>query len=167
MLSRRKARITLVEPWFSFMNFMGRQSVNVLFDDTYLYSLQKLGLVDLEGRVSFFFTDEHRLHSGKLCLIILTCIAEVGLTSYLVLANSYKMLSFLPFFPSSWLLGSQSLGEKIFPLCIVCSSPQACNLWEQVLCFLHQCILSVWHMVEAQLVFTAWVNHALRIDNGL
>lgn len=25
-----------------------------------------------------FFTDEHRLHSGKLCLIILTCIAEVG-----------------------------------------------------------------------------------------
>lgn len=83
------------------MNFMGRQSVNVLFDDTYLYSLQKLGLVDLAGRVYFFFTDEHRLHSGKLCLIILTCIAEVGLTSYLVLANSYKMLSFLPFFPNS------------------------------------------------------------------
>lgn len=25
-----------------------------------------------------FFADEHRLHSGKLCLIILTCIAEVG-----------------------------------------------------------------------------------------
>lgn len=24
-----------------------------------------------------FFADEHRLHSGKLCLIILTCIAEV------------------------------------------------------------------------------------------
>lgn len=26
----------------------------------------------------YFFADEHRLHSGKLCLIILTCIAEVG-----------------------------------------------------------------------------------------
>lgn len=41
----------------------------------------------------FHFTDEHRLHSGKLCLIILTCIAEVSFTSSLVLANVLQSTS--------------------------------------------------------------------------
>ena len=37
-----------------------------------------LGLCGSWRTCFFFFADEHRLHSGKLCLIILTCIAEVG-----------------------------------------------------------------------------------------
>lgn len=41
-----------------------------------------------------FFADEHRLHSGKLCLIILTCIAEVGfLCDILQQMVSYRVLS--------------------------------------------------------------------------
>lgn len=37
-----------------------------------------LGLCGSRRTCFFSFADEHRLHSGKLCLIILTCIAEVG-----------------------------------------------------------------------------------------
>ena len=44
-------------------------------------------MIQREGFVYFSFTDEHRLHSGKLCLIILTCIAEVGVNSLLILVS--------------------------------------------------------------------------------
>lgn len=91
------------------MNFMGKESMNVLFDDTHLYSLQKHGLDDLERRIYFFFSDEHRLHSGKLCLIILTCIAEVGLTSLLVLANLLQNALFSTLLSSSCLLTFRDL----------------------------------------------------------
>lgn len=36
---REKSGITLVKPQFSFMNLMGRESVNILFDATHLYYL--------------------------------------------------------------------------------------------------------------------------------
>lgn len=34
-----KSGITVVTPQFSFMNLVGRESVNILFDDTHLYYL--------------------------------------------------------------------------------------------------------------------------------
>lgn len=91
-----------------------------LFDDTHFYSLQKHGLDDLERRIYFFFSDEHRLHSGKLCLIILTCIAEVGLTSLMVLANLLQNALFSTLLSSSCLLTFRDLKfgrENLPPLC--------------------------------------------------
>lgn len=99
LLPSRIARIPLD---FSFRNFVWRGKVEMIFVVTHIFILHRnlVWMIWREGFVYFFFTDEHRLHSGKLCLIILTCIAEVGVRCHsrpLILANLLQSaIFFLP-----------------------------------------------------------------------